>query len=118
MKMLELVVPTQLMWSTVIYPWLIFGKTSVKKVKVVLDLENNKASVLGNEVELYCTSAGHYCIPISSPEMQVGEIFQVLFTMQDKDKGEKEKVIFKKVTTKVCSSSQQQTEAFVERCWC
>ena len=60
-----------------------------------MNLENDKASIFGNEVELHCTSAGHCCTFISSPEMLVGKTFQVLFTMEDKDKGEKGKVIKK-----------------------
>ena len=69
----------------------------MKEAKVVLDLENDKSSIFGNEVELYCKSTGQSCITISSPEMQVGETFQVLFTIKDKNKREEKN--FKKKCT-------------------
>ena len=74
---------------------LLLGKLSMKKARVILDLENDKASIFGNDVDLYCTSAGHYCIPINGPEIDGKETIQVLFSMVDKDRKEKEKVIRK-----------------------
>ena len=47
---------------------LLLEKLSIKKARVILDLENDKASIFGNDVDLHCTSAGHYCIPINGPE--------------------------------------------------
>ena len=74
---------------------LLLGKPSMKKARVILDLENDKASMFGNDVDLHCTSAGHYCIPINGPEIDGKETIQVLFSMEDKDRKEKEKVIRK-----------------------
>ena len=48
---------------------LLLVKPSMKKTRVILDLENDKASIFGNDVDLHCTSAGYYCIPINGPEI-------------------------------------------------
>ena len=45
---------------------LLLSKASMKKAKVVLDLVTDTASVLGETVELVCSSSGHYCIPLSN----------------------------------------------------
>ena len=39
---------------------LLLSKDSMKKAKMKLDLENDSASIFGNEVQLQCTSSGHY----------------------------------------------------------
>ena len=57
---------------------LLFGKPSMKKAKVKIDLENDCASVLGKHVTLQCTSSGHYCIPISDFKEGNKQIHQVL----------------------------------------
>ena len=33
---------------------------------MVLDFETDTAEVLGNEVNLHCTSTGHYCLPFTN----------------------------------------------------
>ena len=57
---------------------LLFGKPSMKKAKVKIDMENDCASVCGKHVDLQCTSSGHYCIPISDFEEGNKQIHQVL----------------------------------------
>ena len=57
---------------------LLFGKPSMKKAKVKIDLENDCASVNGKHVELQCTSSGHYCIPISDFKEGNKQLHQVL----------------------------------------
>ena len=57
---------------------LLFGKPSMKKAKVKIDLENDCASVCGKHVDLHCTSSGHYCIPLSDFKEGNKQIHQVL----------------------------------------
>ena len=52
---------------------LLLSKESMKKAKVKLDLENDCASIFGREVQLQCTSSGHYCVPIDQINVSVEE---------------------------------------------
>ncbi len=74
---------------------LLLGKPSMKAAKVKLDLENDSASIFGHQVELQCTSSGHYSVPLDSPIIPVDNTMHTLFTMEDKTTEEKEKVILK-----------------------
>ena len=50
-----------MMWHVVKAPIpLLWGKGSMKKAKVLLDLPNNKVKILGEWVNLNLTSIGHY----------------------------------------------------------
>jgi transposase InsO family protein len=52
---------------------LLLSKDSMKKAKVKLDLENDCASIFGNDVQLQSTSSGHYCVPINQINVSVEE---------------------------------------------
>ena len=66
---------------------LLLSKDSMKKAKMKLDLENDSASIFGKEVQLQCTSSGHYCVPIDQVKVNVEETSSVLIsTQQSKDK--------------------------------
>ena len=66
---------------------LLLSKDSMKKAKMKLDLENDSASIFGKEVQLQCTSSGHYCVPIDQVKVNVEETSSVLMsTQQSKDK--------------------------------
>ena len=45
---------------------LLLSKSSMKAARVMLDLENDMATILGVTVALDQTSAGHYCVPITA----------------------------------------------------
>ena len=47
---------------------LLLSKEAMKKAKVKLDLENDRAEILGVEVTLNATQSGHYCVPIDRME--------------------------------------------------
>lgn len=47
---------------------LLLSRSSMKKAKIKMDLENDTAIILGKEVALNLTSSGHYCIPIDKTE--------------------------------------------------
>ena len=47
---------------------LLLSRSSMKKAKVKMDLENDTAVILGKDVALNLTSSGHYCIPIDKTE--------------------------------------------------
>ena len=40
----------------------------MKEVAIKMDLENDTATIMGEEVALYLTTSGHYCIPIDKSE--------------------------------------------------
>ena len=42
------------------------GKKAMKDAKMKIDLENDKAEIFGQEVELMTTSSGHYCLPLTN----------------------------------------------------
>ena len=38
----------------------------MKQEQMVLDFETGTGEVLGNEVNLHCTSFGYYCLPLTN----------------------------------------------------
>ncbi len=73
---------------------LLLGKPLMKAAKIVLDLENDRANIFGQDVDLACTTSGHYCVPLldKDPIISAPEVF---YSMEDKSEKEKEKVITK-----------------------
>ncbi|KAG1704025.1 Retrovirus-related Pol polyprotein [Nymphon striatum] len=68
---------------------LLLSKDSMKKAKMKLDLENDSASIFGKDVDLQCTSSGHYCIPIDQVKVDVNITASALISTQmTKDKTE------------------------------
>ena len=57
---------------------LLLSKSSMKEAKVKLDLENDCASIFGRQVDLKCTSSGHYCVPLQQSDVVTDESFSVL----------------------------------------
>lgn len=47
---------------------LLLSKSAMKKAKVKLDLEHDRAEILGVKVALNATQSGHYCVPIDRTE--------------------------------------------------
>ena len=45
---------------------LLLSKASLKKAEACLDSENDKALMIGQEIQLQLTSSGHYCVNIRS----------------------------------------------------
>ena len=68
---------------------LLLSKDAMKKACMKLDLENDFAEIYGKKVHLNCTSAGHYCIPISDEK----DVFTV--DLAKADEKEREKVLLK-----------------------
>ncbi|CAG2236146.1 unnamed protein product [Mytilus edulis] len=50
---------------------LLLSKDSMKKAKMKLDLENDSANIFGKDVQLQCTSSGHYCVPIDQLKVDI-----------------------------------------------
>ena len=46
----------------------------MKKAKVKLDVENDEASIYGQQVSLDCTSSGHYAVSVL-PESENSTIY-------------------------------------------
>lgn len=66
---------------------LLLSKDSMKKAKVKLDLENDSATIFGKDVQLQCTSSGHYCVPIDDISVDVTSTASALIsTSQSSDK--------------------------------
>ena len=75
---------------------LLLGKPSMKKAKVVMDLEHDKATIFGKEVDLQCTSSGHYCLPLEDTEIDVpSDNISVLYAMDDKSPEQQRHIIIK-----------------------
>ena len=53
---------------------LLLGKEAMKKAKVKLDVENDEASIYGQQVSLDCTSSGHYAVSIL-PESENSTVY-------------------------------------------
>ena len=49
---------------------LLLSRASMKRAEMVLDFETDTAEVLGNKVNLHCTSSGHYCLPLTNLLLQ------------------------------------------------
>ncbi|KAG1651276.1 hypothetical protein GQR58_027299 [Nymphon striatum] len=64
---------------------LLLSKDSTKKAKIKLDLENDSAFIFGKDVDLSCTSSGHYCVPIDQVKVNVNVIASTQMT-KDKTK--------------------------------
>ena len=68
---------------------LLLSKDSMKRAKMKLDLENDSASIFGKDVQLQCTSSGHYCVPIDQINVSVDATASALIaTCQQKEKAE------------------------------
>ena len=50
---------------------LLLSKDSMKAAKVKLNLENDSATIFGHDVDLQCTSSGHYCVPLQQHDLPV-----------------------------------------------
>ena len=74
---------------------LLLGKPAMKAAKVVLDLEHDKASIFGQNIDLQCTSSGHYCVPLGDTSTPIEDTFSVLFNMDEKSVQDKQKIISK-----------------------
>ncbi len=74
---------------------LLLGKPAMKAAKVVMDLENDKASFFGREIDLQCTSSGHYCVPLQYSKVPVDQTFEVLYSVDGQTKQEKKKTVQK-----------------------
>ena len=41
------------------------SRSSMKKAQMIINFDDDMAQIVGNQVKLNCTSAGHYCIPLT-----------------------------------------------------
>ena len=74
---------------------LLVSKSSMKETKVKLDLENGRASIFGRQVDLQCTSSGHYCVPLQQSDVLIDESFSVLLCNDSEDSTFKQKQVEK-----------------------
>ena len=74
---------------------LLLSKASMKKAQVKLDLTKDQASIFGRDVQLQCTSSGHYCVPLHEPEIPVRPTFDVLISSEDSPSEEGIKIVEK-----------------------
>ena len=74
---------------------LLLSKSSMKEAKVKLDLENDCASIFGRQVDLQCTSSGHYCVPLQQSDVVIDESFSVLLCNDSDDSTFKQKQVEK-----------------------
>ena len=50
-----------------------FEQSALKGARAALRLAEDTAEIFGNEINLYCTSSGHYAFEIEAPEMKSEE---------------------------------------------
>lgn len=62
---------------------LLLSKDSMKRAKVKLDLETDSATIFGKDVQLQCTSSGHYCVPIDQIDVSVEETTSALIATKE-----------------------------------
>ncbi len=74
---------------------LLLSKDSMKRAQVKLDLENDRAKILGKEVDLQFTSSGHYCVPIQQQEVIFSPDFSALTTSTGENRATKIKTVEK-----------------------
>ena len=66
---------------------LLLSKASLKKANAVIDLENDKVTMFGQNVKLQQTSSGHYCVDLrNDKQTEDSEVLVVLEEMDTKDK--------------------------------
>ena len=54
---------------------LLLSRSSMKRSGMVLDFVNDTVNVLGETIDLVCTTSGHYCIPLSNTLLDVDSKF-------------------------------------------
>ena len=67
----------------------------MKEAKVKLDLENDHASIFGRQVDLQCTSSGHYRVPLQQSNVLINESFSVRLCNDSEDSTFKQKQVEK-----------------------
>ena len=70
---------------------LLISKGAMKQMGMKLDFSRDTATVDGHEIKLYCTSTGHYCLPITNVSLDRNDINVVLHLQQLSSLSEKEK---------------------------
>ena len=61
---------------------LLLSKSSLKKAQTVIDLDNDKATILGKEINLHQSTNSDYCIDIS-PSNSCNNIEENLYLEKD-----------------------------------
>ena len=75
---------------------LLLSKDSLKRAKAVLDMCNDKATMVNQPVELNYTSTGHYCIDVSrKQETKYNEESEILLREGKLNESEKKQTILK-----------------------
>ena len=77
---------------------LLLSKESLKRAKTILDLNSDKVSMFGEQIDVNFTSSGHYCVNISNSNghRQLGkDIEQVLLINSEMSKEEKRDILLK-----------------------
>ncbi len=64
---------------------LLLGKSSMKAAKIVLDLENDRANILGQDVELTCSTSGHYYVPLLDSVSQVEAVVSSAYDIRSRE---------------------------------
>ena len=83
----------------------------MKGAKIKLDLENDKAEIWGNTIDLDCTSSGHYCVPLDKEIVRIDECFVTTKNVK-KTYAEKE-TILKKLHKQFAHPSQEKLKALM-----
>ena len=61
---------------------LLLSKSSLKRAQTVINLDNDKATILGKEINLHQSTSSHFCIDIS-PSSNCSNIEEILYLEKD-----------------------------------
>lgn len=91
---------------------LLLSRSTMKKAGVKMDLENDTAIIMGEEIALNLTASGHYCIPVDKTEtMPVEEINAVnIEGLNDKE----QKAVLLKLHRQFAHPSKKKLEALLK----
>ena len=59
---------------------LLLSKSSLKKLDALIDIKNDRAQILGKDIDLKQTSSGHYCLDICQTKESSNDVSKILLT--------------------------------------
>ena len=90
---------------------LLLSKESLKRAKTIIDLDNDKVSMFGKQIDVQFTSSGHYCVNILDPKVQIPkevDFEEVLLLTNDTVSKKKKRDILWKLHLQFCHPSSNR----------
>ena len=74
---------------------LLLSLNTMKKMEILLDLVNDRAKIFGKWIDVNRTTAGHYALDITSPDVRSEDVEVCFLTLENLSDEEKEKTLRK-----------------------